>query len=109
MPRGGPRPGGGRPKGSRNSPASVRAAKAMAEEITALSREEAVKRVLGYVTNALTTLNEVMQDRASPQARVTAAKDILDRALGKAREAPPEAVQDPMKDITPQGLNGHGV
>jgi hypothetical protein len=77
-------------------------------EIEELTREAAAKKALVYVIKAFETLEKVMESAESDQARVAAAKEVLDRALGKPREAPPEPASDAMKDITPSGLNGSG-
>jgi hypothetical protein len=72
------------------------------------NREEASKAILECVNEALDALRSVMRSGDATPAKVRAAEVILDRALGKPREAPPEPVTDPAKDITPQGLNGSG-
>jgi hypothetical protein len=100
-PHGGKRAGAGRPKG-RISPPEVLAANRAKREFEELTREKAARVALRYVTEAFETLSAVMKNGQSEQAKINAAKEILDRALGKAREAPPETV----KDITPSHLNG---
>lgn len=66
MPKGGARPGAGRPKGSFN-------------KATASIREAAQQ----YSEQALQTLQDVMINGDSHAARVAAANSILDRAHGK--------------------------
>lgn len=70
-PRGGKRPGAGRPKGVPN--------KATAD----------VKAVAGeYSQEAIDTLREIMRDKGSPAAaRVAASNAILDRAHGKPTQS----------------------
>ncbi len=104
---GGKRSGAGRPKGS-GKPLAVRVEARERREISYASREEAAKAILGYVNEAYTALVDVMTNGKSEPARVAAANSILDRGLGKPREAPPEPASDAMRDITPQGLNGSG-
>lgn len=67
--RGGKRPGSGRPKGARN-------------KVTAEIRELAQP----YAPEAITTLTRIMRRGESDAARVAAAKEILDRAFGKAAQ-----------------------
>lgn len=78
MPRGGSKPGerrGGRQKGTPNK---------VTADVRALAQQ--------YGPSAIKTLAEIMQDRsASDRGRVAAAKEILDRAYGKAPQ--PVAVQ----------------
>lgn len=78
MPRGGAKPGerrGGRQKGTPN-------------KVTADVRELAQK----YGPQALEVLSSIMMDEEKPPAaRVSAAKEILDRAYGKAPQ--PVSVQ----------------
>lgn len=67
---GGKRLGAGRPKGSLNkATADVKAAAQV------------------YTTEALETLAEVLRKSESDAARVAAAKELLDRGHGKARQA----------------------
>jgi hypothetical protein len=98
---GGKRAGAGRPKG-RISPPEVLAANRAKREVEELTREEAAKTALQYVAQAFETLSVVMRTAQSDQAKIAAAKEILDRGLGKAREAPPDII----KDITPNHING---
>jgi hypothetical protein len=84
------------------SPPEVLAANRAKREVEELTREAAAKTALRYVAEAFETLSMVMRTAQSEQAKIAAAKEILDRALGKPREAPPETV----KDITPNHLNG---
>jgi hypothetical protein len=72
--RGGARPGAGRPKGSVSE---VRQAQLRAE---ATLRELAAE----HTPEAIRTLVEMMQDQATPAAaRVSAIRELLDRAHGK--------------------------
>jgi hypothetical protein len=72
--RGGARPGAGRPKGSLSE---VRQAQLRAE---ATLRELAAQ----HTPEAIRTLVEMMQDQATPAAaRVSAIRELLDRAHGK--------------------------
>lgn len=55
-----------------------------------ISREEIVaftKKVRSIAPSALRTLEEICDDGFSEAARITAAKEILDRAYGKSRQA----------------------
>jgi hypothetical protein len=78
------------------------------DAVMAMTREIASKRALDYIDKAYAGLADVVERGQSEAARVAAATAILDRALGKPREAPPEPASDPAKDITPQGMNGSG-
>jgi hypothetical protein len=98
---GGKRAGAGRPKG-RISPPEVLAANRAKRQVEELTREAAAKTALQYVAEAFETLSVVMRTAQSEQAKIAAAKEILDRALGKAREAPLEIIED----ITPNHLSG---
>lgn len=98
---GGKRPGAGRPKGTA-APHTVLAERKFNSMVEELTREAASKVALTYAKQAFETLAAVMEKAQSDQARIAAAKEILDRALGKAREAPLESVND----ITPNHLNG---
>lgn len=69
MARGGARPNAGRPKGQPN--------KATAD-IKALARQ--------YVPEAVVELARLAREADSEQARVSAIKEILDRAYGKATQ-----------------------
>jgi hypothetical protein len=72
--RGGARPGAGRPKGS------------FSEARQAQLRAEATLRELAaqHTPEAVRTLVEIMQDEATPAAaRVSAIRELLDRAHGK--------------------------
>src|SRR5438045_2271757 len=100
MPRGGKRPGAGRPKGTA-APHTVLGERKFKRMVEGLTREAASELALNYVKQAFETLAAVMEKGTSDQAKVAAANAILDRALGKAREAPP----DPVKDITPNYFN----
>lgn len=72
--RGGARPGGGRPKGSRDA-----ATIAQRGTLADLARQ--------YTDMALKTLFEVARDGQSEAARVTAASAILDRGYGRPAQA----------------------
>jgi hypothetical protein len=74
-------------------------------EVDELTREAAARVALQYVAEALETLSAVMKDGQSEQVRVNAAKEILDRVLGKAREAPPEALNDISRPMSLAGLS----
>jgi hypothetical protein len=84
MPRGGARPGAGRPKGSRSA-----ATKQEQARISDLAREHA--------DTALTALVNIARDGESEAARVSAANAILDRAYGK----PVQAMEHTGKDGGP--------
>lgn len=83
MPRGGRRPGAGRPAGSQNKD-------------TAASRAALADLVAGHVETAIKTLSDIAQNGESESARVSAATAILDRAYGR----PGQAVE--ITDTTPE-------
>jgi len=70
MPRGGKRPGAGRPAGSQNKD-------------TAASRAALADLVAGHVEIAIATLAAIAKTGESESARVAAATAILDRAYGR--------------------------
>lgn len=82
MPRGGRRPGAGRPAGKPNRD-------------TAASRAALADLVAGHVETAIKTLSDIAQNGESESARVSAATAILDRAYGR----PGQAVE--VTDMTP--------
>lgn len=82
MPRGGKRPGAGRPAGSQNKD-------------TAASRAALADLVAGHVETAIAMLAEIAQNGESEAVRVSAATAILDRAYGR----PGQAVE--ITDTTP--------
>lgn len=82
MPRGGRRPGAGRPAGSQNKD-------------TAASRAALADLVAGHVETAIATLAEIARNGESESARVSAATAILDRAYGR----PGQSVE--VTDVTP--------
>lgn len=83
MPRGGKRPGAGRPAGSQNRD-------------TAASRAALADLVAGHVETAIATLAQIAKTGESEAARVSAATAILDRAYGR----PGQAVE--ITDTTPE-------
>ena len=83
MPRGGRRPGAGRPAGSQNRD-------------TAASRAALADLVAGHVEVAIKTLSDIAQNGESESARVSASVAILDRAYGR----PGQAVE--ITDTTPE-------
>jgi hypothetical protein len=83
MPRGGRRPGAGRPAGSQNRD-------------TAASRAALADLVAGHVETAIATLAQIAKTGESEAARVSAATAILDRAYGR----PGQAVE--ITDTTPE-------
>lgn len=74
MPRGGSRPGSGRPKGKQNE--ETRKHKARLQD---LARE--------HTEQALKTLVDVMKFGQTETARLSAANSILDRGYGKPAQA----------------------
>jgi len=74
MPRGGRRPGAGRPAGSQNKD-------------TAASRAVLADLVAGHVETAIKTLSDIAQNGESEAARVSASTAILDRAFGRPGQA----------------------
>ena len=75
MPRGGARPGAGRPAGSENR--DTAAARRALSELTA-----------GHIEVALGALADIAASGQSEAARVSAACAILDRCYGRPRSAP---------------------
>lgn len=75
MPRGGARPGSGRPTGSPNVD-------------TAASRRALAELASGHVEAALQALADVAASGQSEGARVSAACAILDRVYGRPRPTP---------------------
>jgi hypothetical protein len=75
MPRGGPRPGAGRPAGSENRD-------------TAAARRALSELASCHVEAALSTLAHIAASGQSEAARVTAACAILDRVYGRPRQTP---------------------
>jgi len=69
MPRGGARPGAGRPQGARNK---------ATRELQDLARE--------YTEDALETLSKICSKGQSEAARVAAAVALLDRGYGKPKQ-----------------------
>lgn len=78
MPRGGVRPGAGRPAGSENSD-------------TAKARRALSELASGHIEVALSALADIAANGQSEGARVSAACAILDRCYGRPRQAPPTA------------------
>lgn len=75
MPKGGARPGAGRPKGARDR--ATQSQKASIEE-----------RARQHADAALAALAEVVADESAPHsAKVSAATALLDRGYGKPRQA----------------------
>lgn len=74
MPRGGKRPGAGRPSGSPNRD-------------TAASRAALADLISGHVETAIATLAEIAKTGESEAARVAASVAILDRAYGRPGQA----------------------
>jgi hypothetical protein len=78
---GGKRKGAGRPKGAVDAQPRYRIAKSLA-----LPKWEFAKYAQQYADEALDGLAEIMRDVEAPAAaRLSAARIILDRALGKAK------------------------
>jgi hypothetical protein len=80
--RGGKRPGAGRPKKDRTDPTAVAGLDlkaAMASE----PPEEIEEVAQRHARAALDTLTKILVSGASESARITAAKEILDRGFGK--------------------------
>ena len=75
MPRGGARPGAGRPAGSENR--DTAAARRALSELTA-----------GHIEVALGALADIAANGQSEAARVSAACALLDRTFGRPRQAP---------------------
>jgi len=75
MPRGGNRPGAGRPAGSQNTD-------------TAAMRAALSGLLEGQVEIAIAALADIAQNGTSEAARVSAACAILDRTHGRPRSAP---------------------
>jgi hypothetical protein len=75
MPRGGVRPGAGRPAGSENTD-------------TAQARRALSELASGHVVVALSALADIAAHGQSEGARVSAACAILDRCYGRPRNAP---------------------
>lgn len=75
MPKGGPRPGAGRPAGSENR--DTAAARAALSELAS-----------GHIEVALAALAEIASSGQSEAARVSAACALLDRCYGRPRQAP---------------------
>ncbi len=72
---GGARPGAGRPKGAKN-------------KLNEATKQSLWELAMQAAPDALQTLIEVSKDRtAPPAARISAATSILDRALGKPKQA----------------------
>jgi hypothetical protein len=79
---GGKRKGAGRPKGAVDAQPRFRIAKSLSSQ-----KWEFAKRALQYADEALDRVAEIMRDVEAPEAaRLSAARIILDRALGKAPE-----------------------
>lgn len=76
-PKGGARPGAGRKKGSPNK---------VTAEVRSIAQQ--------YGEKAVTMLAEMMMNGESEAARIAAAKEILDRAYGKATQL----IEGPGKD-----------
>lgn len=74
MPRGGRRPGAGRPAGKPNRD-------------TAASRAALADLVAGHVETAIAALAEIAKTGESEAARVAASVAILDRAYGRPGQA----------------------
>lgn len=88
MPRGGAREGAGRPKGVPNHGSA---------ELKAAAQ--------GYTTVALETIAEIMTDpKQSARARVSAAKEFLDRGYGKAIQTADVNVKADLSDAVKQWL-----
>lgn len=75
MPRGGSRPGAGRPAGSENTD-------------TAQARQALSELASDHIEVALAALADVASSGQSEAARVSAACAILDRTYGRPRSAP---------------------
>lgn len=84
MPRGGKRPGAGRPKGAKDT-ATRKAGATIAE----LARK--------HSATALKALSDIAAKGESEAARVSAANALLDRGFGK----PPQAIEHTGKDGGP--------
>jgi len=78
MPRGGSRPGAGRPAGSENAD-------------TAAARAALSALLEGQVAVAIAALADIAQNGTSEAARVSAACAILDRTHGRPRSSPHSA------------------
>jgi hypothetical protein len=76
MPRGGNRPGAGRPAGSENAD-------------TAAMRAALSGLLVGEVQAAIEALADIAKNGKSESARVSAACAILDRTHGRPRPSPP--------------------
>lgn len=74
MPRGGVRPGAGRPAGSQNA-------------ATAQARQALADLAAGHVDAALSALADIAANGQSEGARVSAACAILDRCYGRPAQA----------------------
>ena len=81
MPRGGPRPGSGRPKGARSA-----ATKEHIATLSELARE--------HTDTAIAALVSVATSSESDSARVSAATALLDRAYGKPVQAVEHSGED---------------
>lgn len=86
MPRGGPRPGAGRPAGQPNRD-------------TAARRAALADLLIDQVETAITTLAELATSAQSETARLSAATAILDRVYGRPAQAVDLAAQ---VDLRPQ-------
>lgn len=74
MPRGGPRPGAGRPAGQPNRD-------------TAARREALADLMADHVETAIATLAKIAATGTSESARISAATAILDRTYGRPAQA----------------------
>ena len=89
MPRGGVRPGAGRPAGSENID-------------TAQARRALAELTAGHVGVALSALADIAANGQSEGARVSAACAILDRTYGRPRPAPMTAQLHGLGDPLPE-------
>ncbi|MEM1370944.1 MAG: hypothetical protein AAGG72_01820 [Pseudomonadota bacterium] len=87
--RGGARPGAGRPKGPRSAHLRVVQAseeQAAKERLARLTSQELRQKAQELAETAMQTLHQVMVGGETEGARITAAKEILDRAVGKSTQ-----------------------
>lgn len=90
MPKGGSRPGAGRPAGSENID-------------TAAARVALAELASGHIEVALGALADIAAHGQSEGARVSAACALLDRCFGKPRQAPFNA---PLHGLPEDPLDG---
>lgn len=92
MPKGGSRPGAGRPAGSENID-------------TAVLRRALSELVSDHVAVALSALADIAASGQSEAARVSAACAILDRCYGRPRPAPSAAPLHGLPEDPPGALS----